>query len=153
MEITMRPVESLKPYDKNPRKNAGAVDAVAASIKEFGFKVPCVITRNGVIVTGHTRKLAAEKLGLKEVPCIIADDLTDNQIKAFRLADNKSGEMAMWDYTLMLEELQGIENIDMGQFGFEETDFASLDEFLTDEASKQKKPKQVQCPHCGMWFE
>lgn len=90
MEIIMRPVGSLKPYEKNPRKNAGAVDAGAASIKEFGFKVPCVITQDGVIVAGHTRKLAAEKLGLKEVPCIIAGDLV-NDIVFRRMKAGKKG--------------------------------------------------------------
>ena len=79
----------MTPYERNPRKNEAAIDAVAASIKNFGFKVPIVIDKDGVIVAGHTRLTAAKKLGLEEVPCIIADDLSEEQIKAFRLADSE----------------------------------------------------------------
>lgn len=113
------PITELKPYPNNPRKNDHAVDAVAASIREFGFKVPLVIDKDGVIVAGHTRYKAAQKLGLKELPCIVADDLTDDQIKAFRLADNKTAELAEWDFELLDLELDDIE-LDMGEFGFEE---------------------------------
>lgn len=84
----------IKPYEKNPRKNDEAVKYVAESIKEFGFKVPIVVDKDMTIVAGHTRYKAAKKLGLNEVPVIVADDLTDEQIKAFRLADNKTGEKA-----------------------------------------------------------
>ena len=92
MEIVMKRLQDLHPYEKNPRKNDAAVDFVANSIKEFGFKVPIVIDKDGAIVCGHTRYKAAKKLQLAEVPCICADDLTDAQIKAYRLADNKVGE-------------------------------------------------------------
>ena len=101
MQVINYKIEDLKPYKRNPRKNDGAVDAVAASIKEFGFKVPIVIDADGEIIAGHTRFKAAKKLGLKEVPCIIADDLTPDQIKAFRLADNKTAELADWDFELL----------------------------------------------------
>lgn len=94
MEVQEIKIDQLTPYDHNPRQNDGAVDAVAASIKNFGFKVPVVIDRERVIVAGHTRYKAAKKLGLESVPCIVADDLTDEQIRAFRLADNKVGELA-----------------------------------------------------------
>ena len=104
---------------KNPRKNDGAVDAVAESIKQFGFKVPIVIDKNNIIVTGHTRYKAAKKMKLDKVPCIIADDLTEEQIKAFRLADNKVGEIATWDFNALELELSEIENIDMEDFNFE----------------------------------
>ena len=111
---------SLKeiPYEKNPRNNKPAIDAVAASIKEFGFKVPIIIDKDNIIVAGHTRYAAAKKLGLTEVPCIKADDLNDEQIKAFRLADNKVSELAEWDFDLLNEELGSI-TMDMEQFGFE----------------------------------
>lgn len=99
MDVIEKKLGEIKPYENNPRKNDDAVDAVAASIKEFGFKVPIVIDSNGVIVAGHTRYKAAKKLKLKTVPCIEANDLTDDQIKAFRLADNKVSELA--DGTLM----------------------------------------------------
>ena len=92
VQIVYKTIDELKPYKRNPRNNDGAVDAVAASIKEFGFKIPIVIDTDGEIIAGHTRLKAAQKLGLAEVPCIIADDLTPDQIKAFRLADNEPGE-------------------------------------------------------------
>lgn len=119
MEITTKKIGELKPYKCNPRKNDNAVDAVAASIKEFGFKVPIVIDVNGEIIAGHTRLKAAKKLGLKEVPCVIADDLTPDQIKAFRLADNKTAELAEWDFDLLESELAGLQ-FDMSEFGFED---------------------------------
>ena len=119
-QIIYKPLGELKPYKRNPRKNDGAVDAVAASIKEFGFKVPIVIDTNGEIVAGHTRLKAAKKLGLAEVPCIIADDLTPEQIKAFRLADNKTAELTEWDFELLQLELEDIK-LDMSDFGFDTT--------------------------------
>lgn len=94
--LEYRPLKSLIPYENNPRKNANAVDAVAESINTFGFRVPLVIDRDGVIVAGHTRYKAAKRLRIKLVPCIIADDLTPEQIKAFRLIDNRTGELANW---------------------------------------------------------
>lgn len=96
MEIIYLKMGDIHPYEKNPRNNAPAVDAVAASIKEFGFKVPIIIDKDNVIVAGHTRYKAATKLGFEEVPCIKADDLPEEQIKAFRLADNKVSELAEW---------------------------------------------------------
>ena len=92
MQIINKTLTELTPYRNNPRKNDAAVDKVAASIAEFGFKVPVVIDKDGTIVAGHTRYKAAQKLGMPEIPCIVADDLTEEQIKAFRLADNKVGE-------------------------------------------------------------
>lgn len=122
-----RNVADLNPYENNPRLNDGAVDAVAASIKEFGFKVPIVVDSDGVIVTGHTRLKAAKKLGIDTVPVIVADDLTPEQVKAFRLADNKTGELAQWDLAKLEIELDGIDEIDMGEFGFDAVDFGDLD--------------------------
>ena len=119
MEIITKKIDEVIPYEKNPRKNDDAVDYVAKSIKEFGFKVPIIIDKDNVIVTGHTRLKAAKKLKLKEVPCILADDLTEEQIKAFRLADNKVGEYAEWDFDLLEDELDDILNIDMEEFGFD----------------------------------
>lgn len=119
MEIVYKKLNEIKPYEKNPRKNDEAVEYVANSIKEFGFKVPIVIDKNGIIVTGHTRYKAAKKLGLEEVPTIMADDLSEEQIKAFRLADNKVSEKAKWNKDLLMSELFDLE-MDMEQFGFEE---------------------------------
>src|SRR5690554_114598 len=136
MKIKNLNLNSLIEYENNPRDNDAAVDAVAASISEFGFKVPIVVDSNLVIVAGHTRLKAAKKLGLTEVPCLIADDLTDEQIKAFRLADNKTAELATWDLSKLEEELFDID-MDMLQFGFEELhsdipDNATDDDFDPD---------------------
>lgn len=121
MKIVEKSIDSLKPYANNPRNNDNAVGAVAESIKSFGFKVPIIIDSSGEIVAGHTRHKAAQLLGLKKVPCIIADDLTPEQVKAFRLADNKVGELATWDKSLTFLELSELDkiNIDMSIFGFE----------------------------------
>lgn len=119
MDILQMKVEELIPYENNPRKNDAAVDKVALSISAFGFKVPIVIDKDNVIVTGHTRLKAAKKIGLTEVPCIRADDLTDDQIKAFRLADNKVAEFSEWDEEKLLKELEALNEVDMSIYGFE----------------------------------
>lgn len=121
MDVKNFLLTDLIPYEKNPRKNDGAVDAVAKSIEEFGFKVPIVIDKDNVIICGHTRLKAAQKLELKSVPCIIADDLSPEKIKAFRLADNKVSELALWDDAFLVEELNDLNvfNIDMSDFGFD----------------------------------
>ena len=154
MEIIEMSVEQLKPYENNPRKNDDAVDKVAASIREFGFKVPIIVDKDNVIVAGHTRLKAAEKIGLKTVPVIRADDLTEEQVRAFRLADNKTAELAGWDFSALEEELDNIE-IDMKQFGFlEQADLSDIDSlFVPVDESKEKEPNKIQCPHCGEWFE
>lgn len=112
MDIVNLKVEELIPYINNPRNNDDAIDKVAASIKEFGFKVPIVIDNNNVVVTGHTRLLASKKLGLQEVPCVIADDLSPAQIKAFRIADNKVSEYAQWKDDMLKVELEELEEMD-----------------------------------------
>lgn len=121
MEIKMIKVEDIKPYENNPRFNDEAVEYVAKSIKEFGFKVPMVIDKNNVIVAGHTRFKAAMELGLTEVPCIIADDLTDDQVKAFRLADNKVSDYSIWNNVALLEELDDLKELDIFT-GFKESE-------------------------------
>ena len=119
MEIINKKIDDLIPYEKNPRDNDKAVKYVAKSIKEFGFKVPIIIDKDNVIVTGHTRWKAAKELGLENVPVIMADDLSDEQIKAFRLADNKVSEASSWNKSLLDEELEAILNINMEDFGFD----------------------------------
>ena len=119
-KIEIRKIDEIIPYINNPRHNKEAVDLVAASISEFGFKNPIILDSKNVIVAGHTRFAAAKKLGLKEVPCIMADDLTEQQIKAFRLADNKVAEAATWDMDLLKIELDGITDIDMSNLGFDD---------------------------------
>lgn len=130
-KVTYMDVDSLIPYANNPRLNDNAVDSVAASIKEFGFKVPIVVDSENVIINGHTRLKAAHKLGLKQVPVIVADDLTPEQVKAFRLADNKTSELAEWDLDKLDIELAEIQDLDMNDFGFDEIE-ASVDDFGTD---------------------
>ena len=145
MQIIDMKINEIKPYAKNPRNNNNAVDAVANSIKEFGFKVPIVIDKNNVIVCGHTRYKAAKKLKIDTVPCIMADDLSDEQIKAFRLADNKVSEKAEWDIDLLNEELADLLNFDMSDFGFEnileEQDEPEIKEDNYDEDNLPDEPK------------
>lgn len=120
MQIVDIAIDDLKPYENNPRNNDGAVQAVAESIKQFGFKVPIVIDKENIIVAGHTRYKAAMMLGLETVPAIRADDLTDEQVQAFRLADNKTAELAEWDFEKLNAELAALADFDMSAFGFEQ---------------------------------
>ncbi|MCG2684491.1 MAG: ParB N-terminal domain-containing protein [Planctomycetales bacterium] len=128
MHIEMRPITDIRPYENNPRQNDAAVDAVAESIRQFGFRQPIVVDAEGVIICGHTRFKAAQKLGLTEVPVHVATDLTPEQIKAYRIADNKTADLAVWDYELLpieLADLQGM-GIDLELLGFSQDDLAKL---------------------------
>jgi ParB-like chromosome segregation protein Spo0J len=152
MEIVNIAVDKLVPYENNPRNNTEAIQYVANSIKEFGFKVPLVIDEDNVVICGHTRLLAAKQLGLKDVPCVVADDLTDEQIKAFRLADNKVGEIATCDLDKLRLELDFLD-FNMEEFGFiEAMEEPDITDFLEDHESKPKEPKTVVCPDCGHAF-
>ncbi len=120
MEVKTVGINSIKPYENNPRINDGAVEATANSIKEFGWQQPIVVDKDGVIIVGHTRLRAAKQLGLSQVPVVYADNLTDAQVKAYRLADNKTGELADWDFDLLDVELDDLDlDFDMSDFGFE----------------------------------
>lgn len=121
MQITYRDIKTIYPYENNPRINDAAIDAVSASIREFGFKNPVIVDRHGVIIAGHTRYAAAKKLHMTELPCIVADDLDEEHVNALRLADNKTAELAEWDFEKLDQELEEILNIDMEEFGFEFT--------------------------------
>src|SRR6267378_4609627 len=128
MEVQLRLITSIKPYEKNPRLNDPAVEAVAASIREFGFRQPIVIDEDGVIIVGHTRYKAALKLGLEKVPVHVAVGLTPAQIKAYRLADNQTASLAQWNYDLLpleLAELQTM-NFDLNLTGFTAEDLLRL---------------------------
>lgn len=142
MNIVYKKLNDLHPYEKNPRKNDDAVKYVQESIREFGFKVPIVIDNNGVIVAGHTRWKAAQNLNMQEVPCIVADDLNEQQIKAFRLADNKVSEKSEWDFDLLSEEMDDLFDFDMTVFGFEnpleEDTEVEEDDFETELPEKPK---------------
>lgn len=161
MDIVKKKISEIKEYENNPRINDNAVGFVANSIAEFGFKVPIVLDKDNVIVCGHTRYKAAKQLKLNTVPCVIANDLSEEQIKAFRLVDNKTQELAEWDWNIIFEELDLIKDIDMNKMGFEE--------FLDDDKGELKERKigmgeeidldsfadeefkQV-CPCCGFRF-
>lgn len=137
--IVMLPVSEVRPYEKNPRKNAEAVKYVRASVEKFGFKQPIIVDSNRVIIAGHTRLEAAKSLGMDEVPCIVADDLTEAQAKALRLADNKVAEFSEWEMNLLggeLGELAEISDIDMGDFGFDLSDLDNIG--LDDEENAEK---------------
>ena len=155
LKIKYIPVSDLEPYAGNPRINDSAIPAVRESIKEFGFKIPIVIDAKNVIIAGHTRLEAAKELGLERVPCIVADDLNEEQIRAFRLADNKTSELSGWDFAMLEEELEGIGAIDMTLFGFaEDAEGIDIDSYFeASEERADKEPKRIQCPHCGEWIE
>ena len=146
MEIIEVKITELKPYENNPRNNDDAAAAVARSIKEFGFKVPVIIDKNNVIVAGHTRLKAAMLLKLESVPCIVADDLTDEQIKAFRLADNKVAELATWDFEALDKELKDLEDMDldfdMSDFGFESSEIGGGTEQIEEDEFEEDLPEE-----------
>lgn len=121
MKIIDKDIIQIKEYENNPRFNDNAIDKVAESIREFGFKVPIIIDKNDVIIAGHTRFKAAQELGLEKVPCIIADDLSTEQVKAFRLADNKVSEYSTWDEDKLYIELMELQtmNFNVESFGFD----------------------------------
>lgn len=154
MNVIYKSVAEITPYENNPRKNDHAVEYVANSIREFGFKVPIIIDSDGVIVAGHTRLKAAEQLGMETVPCIVADDLTEDQIKAFRIADNKVSEFATWDMDKLDMELEDIE-LDMAAFGLFETEPIDIDEFFEEQEEPEEEEAEeelITCPHCGKQF-
>jgi site-specific DNA-methyltransferase (adenine-specific) len=158
LKIEYLETDNLIPYINNPRINGNAVDAVAGSIAEFGFRNPIIIDKNNVIIAGHTRLLAAKKLGLAEVPVIRADDLTETQVKALRIADNKTAELAEWDTEMLALELEEIGDLFTG---FTESELADLlsppsaidlaDEDVAED--EQADRLTCHCPKCGFEFE
>ena len=161
MDIIEMPLSELKMYENNPRKNSEAVQYVMSSIKEFGFKNPIIIDKDNVIVCGHTRFKAASKLRMKTVPCIMADDLTDEQIQAFRLADNKTAEIAAWDMDKLEFEMNDLDPtaFDLADFGFfPRYDVNSNDDgYMTPEERLGEEAKAgneyLTCPKCGCVFK
>lgn len=163
LKVEQWKTENVIPYKNNPRHNDQAVESVAESIKQFGFQQPIVIDTDGVVIVGHTRLKAAKKLGLKTVPVIVADNLSEEKAKAYRLADNKTGELAGWNFELLdieLEELKELSDIDMTDFGFFDSSNIS-DEDLEQWLEDEKEPKEEQeenketliCPKCGEVIE
>ena len=159
MKVEQWDIERVKPYEKNPRRNDKAVEAVAKSIQEFGFRQPIVVDSAGVIVVGHTRYKAALKLGLKSVPVHVAAELTPRQARAYRLADNRSAEHAEWDVDLLPIELGELRDggADLKLLGFTDKELAEyLREFDTDlddgDADASEAAETVRCPKCGHEF-
>lgn len=152
MNVQQVKIEKVKPYDKNPRKNKAAVDYVANSIKEFGFQQPIVVDKDMVVIAGHTRLKAAKKLKLKEVPVVIADNLTEEQVKAYRLADNKTAEKAEWDFDLLTDELLSLQELDfdMEQFGFD-FDFGEDEEAVEDDNWEADVPEEPISKRGDIW--
>lgn len=172
MNVIDMNIEDLIPYDNNPRYNDDAVETVKKSIKDFGFQQPIVVDKDNVIIVGHTRYKAAEQLGLKTVPVVIAANLTPEQIKAYRLVDNKSGEIADWDYEKLDAEIQELMNMDFDLSDYElltmnnsNDDILDSEEELSDEDMNEffephnpenntpAKKKLITCPHCGEAIE
>lgn len=145
MNVEYFDINQIVPYERNAKKHPDEqVEHIANSIKEFGWQQPLVVDKDGVLIIGHGRLLAAKKLGLDAVPCVRADDLTDEQIKALRLADNKTNE-SEWDFDLLGGELDDIFDIDMSEFGFnlKEDDFDESD--LDDETEKENVIVSINC--------
>lgn len=136
MNVEEWPIDKVVPYENNPRNNDDAVDSTANSIKEFGWQQPIVVDKDGVVIVGHTRLKAAKKLKLDKVPVTVANNLTDEQVKAYRLADNKTGELAEWDIDMLDGELNDILDIDMEDFGFDIPE-ANDDEVVDDEFDEE----------------
>ncbi|NLE59330.1 MAG: ParB N-terminal domain-containing protein [Planctomycetes bacterium] len=159
MNVELRPLTEIKPYEKNPRINDAAVDAVAESIRRFGFRQPIVVDADGVIVCGHTRWKAAQKLGLEQVPVHVAKDLTPERIRAYRIADNKTAELAEWNMELLpieLAELQGA-GIDWSLLGFDSDDLAKLldpgiQQGLTDPDEVPEPPDEAITQPGDIWI-
>lgn len=142
IKIVTKKIKDIIPYFNNPRKNDKAIDAVMHSIEEFGFKNPIVIDKDGVIISGHTRRLAAIKLGMTEVPCIVGNHLSEAQVKAFRLADNRVAEIATWDEDLLKEEMKNVLDMDLDIYGF---DIGTVEDIMQEETGI----KTHKCPKCG----
>lgn len=131
-EIEYVDINDLEAYEWNPRINEKAVASVAASIKAFGFLVPCVIDANNVLIAGHTRVEGAKTLGLTEVPCIRASELTPEQANAFRLIDNKVSEQAEWDFELLAGEIAKLEGLyNFTDFGWTESEISCLQDLVS----------------------
>ena len=159
MKVEMRDISTVKPYDKNPRINDAAVDAVAASLKEFGFRQPIVIDADGVIICGHTRWKAAQKLGLTKVPAHVAKDLAPEQIRAYRIADNKTAELAEWNFDLLPIELGELQDggFNLELLGFDGDELAKLlgtdvQQGLTDPDEVPEPPDEAVTQPGDLWI-
>ena len=151
-ELKTLKLSEIKPYPNNPRKNDNAVETVTESIKQCGYCAPIAVDEAYIILAGHTRLKAIKKLGWKEAEVLVISGLTEEQKKKYRLLDNKTAEMAGWDFPMLEEELAGIE-FDMAEFGFIDQGEIDLDGLFVEREEKPKEPHMVTCPHCGESFE
>ena len=159
MQIETVALNKIIPYIRNPRKNANAIEKVASSIHEFGFRQPIVVDSKNVIIAGHTRFEAAKRLGMDVVPIHVADGLTEQQAKAYRIADNRVGLESEWDFDLLKLELEELDNPELT--GFEDFEISDIlkeinfDAGTEDDQSRldQLEPKLINCPHCGKEFD
>ena len=164
LQVVLKSLDQIIPYINNPRINEKGIDKVASSIKEFGFNSPIILDKDNVIIAGHTRYLAAQKLGLEEVPCINVEHLSPTQIKAYRIADNKVAEYSDWEDELLKLELEQLKELefDLNLTGFEEWETEhllnpiseeDLQDFFVEKENKPKEPKKIKCPLCNGEFE
>lgn len=146
LKIVYLPVEKIKPYKDNPRDNSKAIKKVAASIQENGFRQPLVLDKNKVIITGHTRFEAAKTLGMEKLPCIIADDMSKEKVKAYRIADNKVAEYSTWNDSLLASEMEALKELgyDLEDTGFSEIEIMELTEDILPEKYDSKEFKDYE---------
>lgn len=144
----------LVPYEGNARSHAEEdVSAIVESIKAFGFNDPIGIWKGNLIIEGHGRLIAAKRLGMKTVPCIRLDELTDEERRAYALAHNKTAELSGWNWQALESELHDLTEAKMSRFGFDEETDIAIDNLFDSSDDKEKEPKRIQCPECGEWFE
>jgi len=161
MQIELRMLDQIVPYVRNPRKNQSAIPKVKASLKEFGWRQPIVVDQDGIIIVGHTRYLAALELGWTEAPVHVADNLTPSQVKAYRIADNRTNQEAIWDDELLKLELDDLKKLDfdLKLTGFDDHELLLHEQsFIEPESStKEIDPDDYQlnhrCPRCGFEFD
>ena len=159
MRIENLPIDNLIPYIRNPRKNENTIEKVASSIKEFGFRQPIVVDDEKVIIAGHTRYEAAKRLQLSKVPVHVAKGLTEQQVKAYRIADNRVGQDSERDYDLLKLEIEELAKPELTGFeDFEISDILKEINFSPGTESEQSKldelePKMIECPFCQKEFD
>lgn len=155
MKVENKSIELLKPYKRNNKKHDQTqIDNVAESIRQYGFVQPIVIDKNNVVVIGHCRLLSAKQLGMKQVPCVCVDDLTDEQVRKLRIIDNKTNE-SEYDFANLELELPDLDFSDFDiDFGLSQAFGGDIDDmFIEAGEQKPKQPKLIKCPHCGESFE
>ena len=156
INVELVPVSDLRPYERNARRHTEAdINAIAKSIKQFGFSDPIGIWGDNIIVEGHGRLEAAKQLHLQSVPCIRLDHMTDEQRRAYALAHNKTAELSEWDEERLRMELENIHEIDMEELGFDlsDSEIPDIDGLFEDAEPREKEPKRHICPHCGALVE